>query len=299
MDIHIKAFLEYIRVEKRYSPKTVLAYRTDLEQFFSFVRSHVGIETVEEVKHHSVRAWIVFIMSEKGKAVTVNRKISALRSFYKWAVKMKVTETNPMLKVTAPKKPKKLPEVVPGKNMSALFDMTLEESVNEDEFTVTRDRFLLRLLYATGMRRAEIISLTLQCVDISRKEIRVTGKGNKVRSIPFTEHMIPLFQQYLEIRAKVQGLSTEVLFVRDNGKPMYEKLVYNIVQRKLSEITTLDKKSPHVLRHTFATHMLDEGADLNAIKELLGHASLAATQIYTHNSIAKLKEVYKKAHPEG
>ena len=295
----IETFLEYLRVERRYSPKTILAYGTDLKQFADFLRVCAEINDIALAKHPSVRAWIMHIMGENGTPVTVNRKISALRSFYKWATKRKWVDTNPMLKVLAPKKPKKLPEVVPGANMTRLFEIGSEEIAHPNDFEGTRDVFLLELLYATGMRRAEIIALTVSDVDISRREIRVLGKGNKVRSIPITDQLVRSFNKYLSVRSEIKHILSDHLFIRENGKPLYDKLVYRIVKTRLSAVTTLGKKSPHVLRHSFATHMLDEGADLNAIKELLGHASLAATQVYTHNSITKLKEVYKKAHPKG
>jgi integrase/recombinase XerC len=238
-------------------------------------------------------------MSSNFTATTVNRKISTLRSFFHWAIKKKHTSINPMLKITAPKKPKRLPEVVPETNIKRLFEVSLDDAVSDDPFTVTRDRFIVELLYSTGMRRAELVNLQPEDINLARQEIRVTGKGNKVRSIPITDNLIKHYQEYMDIRNKMESIESPKLFLTNKGKAIYEKLVYTIVRSKLNEVTTLKKKSPHVLRHTFATHLLDEGADLNAIKEMLGHASLAATQVYTHNSISKLKEVYKKSHPEG
>ncbi|MFZ1704594.1 MAG: tyrosine-type recombinase/integrase [Saprospiraceae bacterium] len=295
----IFSFIAYIRVEKKYSPHTCLSYQTDLEQFHGFVFKEYELNDILLVNHQVVRTWIVQLMTDNQKATSVNRKISALRSFFHWAIKKKKISSNPMLKVLAPKKPKKLPEVVPGNNIMRLFETDLNKVMEKPDFVSVRDIFMVELLYATGMRRSELKQLTLEDINMSRKEIRVTGKGNKVRSIPLTERLIASFLLYKETRNQVENVGHSYLFMTENGKPIYDKLIYNIVKDKLKEITTLGKKSPHVLRHTFATHMLDEGADLNAIKELLGHASLAATQVYTHNSISKLKEVYKKAHPEG
>jgi integrase/recombinase XerC len=298
-NIIIQEFIGYLRVEKKYSPKTCLSYEMDLKQFADFLQREFETEDILAIRHQPVRAWIVQMMSEDFKSTSVNRKISALRSFFKWALKMKKIEINPMLKVTAPKKPKKLPEVIPGANIMRLFEPSLEETVTENSFASRRNIFILKLLYATGIRRAELINLRTTDLDTYRKEIRVIGKGNKERRIPLTDTLLDSHRDYLDARAKLPNIQTDMLFVTEQGKPVYEKWVYNMVRSALQGITTLSKKSPHVLRHTFATHLLDEGADLNAIKELLGHASLAATQVYTHNSISKLREVYRKAHPEG
>jgi integrase/recombinase XerC len=298
-DPNIGEFISYLRVEKKYSPRTCVSYQHDLEQFFVFLSSEFELKEICLARHQAVRAWIVALMSEQFLAVSVNRKISSLRSFFRWALKKKKTDNNPMLKITAPKKPKKLPEIIPGNHITRLFETSIQTIHTENAFTTARDNFILELFYVTGMRRAELIQLTLGDFDLFRKEVRVTGKGNKVRGIPLTDSILHSYKVYLEVRSSVGPTDTDRVFITEKGKPVYEKLIYNIVRSKLANITTLAKKSPHVLRHTFATHMLDEGAELNAIKELLGHASLAATQVYTHNSISKLKEVYKKAHPEG
>lgn len=295
----IHSFIAYLRVEKKYSPKTCISYQNDLSQFTLFVKNQFETDDILHIRHTVVRAWIVDLMSSNFTATTVNRKISTLRSFFHWAIKKKHTTINPMLKITALKKPKRLPEVVPETNMKRLFELSLDDAVSDDPFSVTRDRFMVELLYSTGMRRAELVSLHPEDINLARQEIRVTGKGNKVRSIPITDNLIKHYQEYMDIRNKLESIESPKLFLTNKGKAIYEKLVYTIVRTKLNEVTTLKKKSPHVLRHTFATHLLDEGADLNAIKEMLGHASLAATQVYTHNSISKLKEVYKKSHPEG
>lgn len=293
------AFIAYLKVEKKYSAHTLISYENDLTQFNNFAENTFEVERLLDCNHQVVRAWVVSLMSSGQMPTSVNRKISTLRSFFGWAVKKDKIGINPMLKVTAPKKPKKLPVVVPGHNLQRLFEQDLKILAEGEDFNSVRDYFIIELFYSTGMRRAELKNLQIYDFDTSRKEIRVLGKGNKVRSIPVTDDLLKAFRKYLDIRATVPNIASSVLFVTEKGKPVHDKLIYNIVRSKLSGFTTLSKKSPHVLRHTFATHMLDEGADLNAIKELLGHASLAATQIYTHNSISKLKDVYKKAHPEG
>lgn len=295
----IEEFVGYLRVEKKYSPRTCTSYQLDLEQFAGFLQKEFEVDDLYAVRHQVVRSWIVHLMSDQLMASSVNRKISALRSFYRWALKKKLTSANPMLKIVAPKKPKKLPVTIPGHNLARLFEVSAGDLKAENDYVFVRDNFILELFYVTGMRRAELINLRLNDFNIHRKEVRVTGKGNKIRSIPLTGALIQKYQAYLKIRETLGTEHTDFVFLTEKGKPVYEKLIYNIVRHALGSITTLGKKSPHVLRHTFATHMLDEGAELNAIKELLGHASLAATQVYTHNSITKLKEVYKKAHPEG
>ena len=292
-------FIEYLRVEKKYSPKTCISYQLDLGQFESYLAQEYGLQDLGSVKHQVVRSWIVHLMTEQMHASTVSRKISALRSFYRWAVKKKKISNNPMLKIAAPKKPKRLPVSIPGNNLSRLFELSLVDVTGEPDFIRVRDSFIIELFYGTGMRRAELINLRLTDFNVHRKEVRVTGKGNKIRSIPLTDRILKNYQSYLMCRETKIVDNTDYVFLTEKGKHVYEKLIYNVVKNVLGNITTQGKKSPHVLRHTFATHLLDEGAELNSIKELLGHASLAATQVYTHNSISKLREVYKKAHPEG
>lgn len=238
------------------------------------------------------------MMSQDVQASSVNRKISALRSFYKWLIKKNRVEVNPMVKIITPKMPKRLPVVVRDVNISKLMESSIDINDNENaRYRNARDHFIIILLYSTGIRRAELVSLRLKDFDVSRKEIRVTGKGNKVRSIPLTDALLDVFKDYIEVRKSIAEPGDDTLLFSDSGKPIYARMVYNIVNRQLGAITTLTKKSPHVLRHSFATHMLDRGADLNGIKEILGHANLAATQIYTHSSIAKLKDIYAKTHP--
>jgi integrase/recombinase XerC len=289
-------FLKYLKVEKKYSGHTIISYENDLTQFSLFCDRNFEIQQISLVKHTQIRTWIVSMISEDISSTSVNRKISALRSFYKWLMKKDIIVLNPMLKVNAPKKPKRLPIIVQDANISRLMEKSI--IIDHDHtYEFARDQFIITLLYSTGIRRAELISLKISDFNLPRKEIRVVGKGNKVRSIPLTDEMIVSFKEYLKHRQQEISEDHDVLLLTSSGKPIYARMVHTIVNRQLSSVTSLEKKSPHVLRHSFATHMLDRGADLNAIKEILGHASLAATQVYTHNSILKLKEAYTKAHP--
>lgn len=294
----INEFLGYLQVEKKYSGHTITSYNNDLQAFASFCQKEYEVHFIGLIKHTHIRTWIVSMMSQDMQASSVNRKISALRSFYKWLMKKNRVEVNPMVKITTPKMPKRLPVVVRDVNISKLMESSIDVNDNENaRYRNARDHFIIILLYSTGIRRAELVGLRLKDFDVSRKEIRVTGKGNKVRSIPLTDALLDVFKDYIEVRKSIAEPDDDTLLFSDTGKPIYARMVYNIVNRQLGAITTLTKKSPHVLRHSFATHMLDRGADLNGIKEILGHANLAATQIYTHSSIAKLKDIYAKTHP--
>lgn len=264
-----------------------------------YCTSTYDTQEVQNVFHLHIRSWIVCMMTEGISAESVNRKISALRTFYKWMIRKGHIEINPTLRIIAPKKSKRLPVIVQNANISRLLKKNIAAEETIDPYAEARNTFILELLYHTGMRRAELVGLKLADINFSRSEIRVVGKGNKVRSIPMTESLTEAIKTYLLQRAKLDIKDTDALFLTGKGKKIYPRLVHSIVHSKLASITTLSKKSPHVLRHSFATHMLDRGADLNAIKELLGHASLAATQVYTHNSISKLKESYLNAHPKA
>jgi len=294
---NINSFIEFLRVEKKYSPQTLIAYTNDLNQFHDFCTQEYSVSAITGINHIYIRNWIVKMMTEGTTATTTNRKISALRTFFKWLLKRNLISLNPMLKITAPKKSKKLPVVVQDANISRLLEQDIAPT-GATSFSIARDHFIIELLYTTGMRRAELTNLRISDLDFNRQEIRVLGKGNKIRSIPITEKFVEVIKYYLSERMKLESIiDKEILILTDSGKKIYPRLVYKIVNEKLSFITSLKKRSPHVLRHSFATHMLDRGADLNAIKEILGHSSLAATQVYTHNSISKLKEVYRSAHP--
>ncbi|MBK9149746.1 MAG: tyrosine-type recombinase/integrase [Saprospiraceae bacterium] len=295
----IGRFLAYLEAERKYSPHTILSYQNDLNQLHTFIIHEFSIQTLEELSHSHIRSWMVHMMQEGVTAVSVNRKISALRSAFRWFKKKGFILQNPMLKITVPKKPKRLPVVVQKNSLERLLDDRISPN-EEDMYIHARNSMIIDLFYATGIRRSELKQLTTGDIDFFRKEIRVVGKGNKVRSIPITQPILDKLDQYLKIRNdNFPGIPEKCLFLTPKAKPVYDRMIYDIVHRELSQVNTAGKKSPHVLRHTFATHMLDNGADLNAIKEILGHASLAATQVYTHNSLSKLKEAYGKAHPRA
>jgi integrase/recombinase XerC len=295
----IPVFVRYLQVEKKYSQHTCDSYQKDIEQFSEFCLRTFDTEKWVDINHSFMRSWIVSMMSEGLTSTSVNRKISAMRSFYKWALKKKIVEKNPMIKIIAPKKSKQLPVIVSDANINRLLEKNIGEGGREEEYEFHRDHFIIQLLYSTGIRRAELVGLNIADINLARNEIRVTGKGNKTRSIPMTEMLKDAVLEYLGHRESHRIEDADALLLTEKGKRIYPRLIHNIVVQKLSAITTLSKKSPHVLRHSFATHMLDRGAELNAIKELLGHANLAATQVYTHNSIAKLKDTYAKSHPRS
>lgn len=294
MDITV--FLKYLELEKRFSTHTITAYKSDLLQFFAYLEDIYSLTSILEVRHFHIRAWIVELMQNKITPRSINRKLSTLKTYYKFLKRRKEIQENPMLKVIAPKVGKRLPVVVKEIELENLF-----EKINFGEgYAAVRDEMVMEMLYSTGMRRSELINLTPNDLDFFNDQVKVLGKGNKERLIPFARPLADRLKNYLEIRNDEFELgATDSLFLTGKGKIMYPKLVYNLVKKYLSQITTVEQRSPHVLRHSFATHLSNNGADLNAIKELLGHSSLAATQVYTHNSIEKLKRVYQQAHPKA
>ncbi|MEI7727208.1 MAG: tyrosine recombinase XerC [Bacteroidota bacterium] len=287
-------FLAYLQYEKRYSAHTVTAYRTDLDQFYEYLAHQYNITDIPGVTHPMIRSWLVDMLQNGIGARSVNRKLTTLKSFYKYLLRNGVVEINPMRKITSPKTPKRLPVFVEKDKMELLFDH-VDFGV---EFQGIRNKLILELFYATGMRLSELVNLKETDIDFHHDTIKVLGKRNKERLIPFGKKFEVLMVSYLEEKRNTFGHVNE-LFLTDKGKPIYSKMVYRIVTKYLGEVTTLEKKSPHVLRHTFATHLLNNGAELNAVKELLGHASLSATQVYTHNTIENLKRIYKQAHPKA
>lgn len=293
----ISEFLNYIEFERRYSAHTLSSYTKDLEQFAVFLKETYQIEKAEEIDFVFIRSWIALLMEEGNSPRTVNRKISTLKSYFRYLLKMGKISHNPSLKITGPKMRKKLPVFIEEKSM----DLFVTEFGNPKTFEEARDRLVVEMFYATGIRRAELIGLKVVDVDMDGQLIKVLGKRNKERLVPLHNSLIPLINSYLSYKQKTIDLPLQEahFFLTIKGKKMYPKLVYRIVNNYLSRVSTQKKKSPHVLRHTFATHMLNHGADLNAVKELLGHANLAATQIYTHNTIEKLKDIYKLAHPKA
>lgn len=287
-------FLAYIQYEKRYSPHTVTAYRTDLDQFFAFLSAQYQITEITDVDHAMIRSWLVFLMEYGDSPRSVNRKLTSLKSFYRFLLKEGVVENNPMRRIISPKTSKRLPEFVESENMAVLF----KHFDAGGGFSGIRDSIIIEMFYNTGIRLSELMNLKERDIDFHSDTIKVLGKRNKERIIPFSKKFGLLIKEYIKEKEKTFGAVPE-LFLTDSGRKMYAKCIYLIVKRHLGSITTLEKKSPHILRHTFATHLLNNGADLNAVKELLGHASLAATQVYTHNTIEKLKEIYKQAHPRA
>ena len=293
---HKESFLQYLLVEKRYSKHTIVSYRNDLEQFVTFLIELGHTAEAAGISSSEVRAWIVSLMDKGMSAVTVHRKISCLRIYFRWLRKEGLVSQNPVEKVVLPKRKKKLPVFVGEDSLDALLD-NYEFGTG---FSGVRNRTIIEMLYLTGMRRAELVGLRTGDVDLQSGLLKVTGKRNKQRIIPFIDSFRASLGQYIELRKEISGITSEDwFFLTDSGNKLYDKFVYNIVKKYLTMVTTIEKKSPHVLRHTFATHMLNHGADLNSIKELLGHANLSATQIYTHNTFEKLKEVYKQAHPRA
>lgn len=291
----ITEFIQYLQYEKRYSTHTVQAYQSDLEQFFLFIELHYSDTPIAHIQHFHIRSWLASLKENDLESRSINRKISTLKSFYKFLLRKGEVSQSPMSKIISPKNAKRLPVFVNQSNMESLLD----QAEFPTEYKGHLDRLILEILYQTGMRRAELLGIKLHDVDLYNHQIKVLGKGNKERIIPIARELQLLIESYIEMRNQLDHPNETFLLLRENGKPLYPKYVYNVVTAYLGMSTTLDKKSPHVLRHTFATHLLNQGADLNAVKELLGHANLTATQIYTHNTIEKLKDIYKKAHPKA
>jgi len=288
----VNKFLEYLEFEKRYSKYTIVSYKTDLLQFDTYL-SVIFEVGVEEATHVMIRSWMVTLVESGISSRTINRKKSTLQVFYKYLKAKVLIQESPMQKVVAPKVEKRLPHYVKKQDMESLFS----EVEFTNDFFGSRDRLILELFYSTGMRLSELVELKEGSV--LEDSIKVVGKRNKERVIPITSVMKGKIIDYIRLKRNEFPESTQSLFVTDKGEKLYQKFVYRKVKQYLSLVTSQGKKSPHVLRHTFATHMLDNGAELNAIKEMLGHASLSATQVYTHNSIEKLKNVYKQAHPRS
>lgn len=292
----MEEFLDFLRYEKRFSPHTVVSYQTDLTQFASFLKQEYELDDPRQATHSLIRGWIVQLMSQDLDPRTVNRKVACLRSFFKFLLRTHQVEANPMLRVKAPKMARKLPEFVPEEALNRL----LNNFEFEDNFGGVRDQLILETLYGTGIRLSELLGIAEADLDLAGRTVRVTGKGNKQRLVPLNPSLLLVLERYRAARQVEFGPQGGVLLRTDKGAPLYEKLVYRTVKRYLSQISTsAAHQHPHSLRHAFATHLLGKGADLNAIKELLGHASLAATQVYTHLSVDRLKSVFDQAHPRA
>lgn len=290
----LNAFLAYLQFEKRYSVHTITAYSNDLVQFFDFVETQYEGIPYTHITGTMVRTWLASMKEEELTGKTLNRKISSLKSFYKYQIQQGQLAKSPMETVISPKVNKRLPAFVAEQDMEQLLT-NLEFAEGWKGYT---EKMVIQLFYATGMRLSELIQCKEQQLDLSKRIVKVLGKGNKERMIPISPELANELKQYIQQKpATAQGNAH--LFVTEKGKALQPRAVYSFVKFYLSQVTTLQKKSPHVLRHSFATHLMNNGADLNAVKELLGHASLAATQVYTHNTIEKLKEVFAKAHPKA
>lgn len=292
----VESYLNYLQHEKRYSPHTVLAYRTDLVQFNEYIEQTYEMGP-EEAKYVHIRDYIVHLMEDEVGANSIGRKLSSLRGFYKYLYRQKIILTSPMSLIKAPKTPERLPVFIEEQKLDHLLD---SGEFFDATFSSVRDKMVIEVLFGTGMRLAELLGLKETDIDFYQEAVKVLGKRKKERIIPVTKQLINQLKEYIELKSLQKfNNKTDDLFVTNKGTAVYPVFIYKIVKSYLTYISTQDKKSPHVLRHSYATSLLNRGADLNAIKELLGHASLAATQVYTHNSIERLKSIYKQAHPKA
>lgn len=292
----IIAFLDALRFEKRYSPHTIRSYQDDLTQFFDFLQVQFGELTISQVSPSLVRSWLASLKDAKLTAKSINRKISALKSFFRYQMRVGIIEVTPMTNIVAPGIGKRLPQYIDQKDMAAL----LTDVDFPDTWKGKTDYLLISIFYQTGIRESELVNLKETDVDLANATMKVLGKGNKERIIPLNDSLARQMDEYRSDKRKVlDAYSADYLLVSKNGKKLYARYIYRVVHDYLGQVTTVKKRSPHILRHTFATHLTNNGADLNAVKELLGHSSLAATQVYTHNTIERLKDIHKKAHPKS
>jgi len=288
--MYLKEFINYIQSEKRYSDYTITSYKVDLNQFFNYLIEEYKIDNPENVTFKIVRNWISYLLESGLKPRSVNRKISSLKSYFKFLVISNYSDSNPTLKITSPKTSKRLPVFLEKEKINSLLDAKYFDK----NFIGYRDKLIIELFYFTGIRLSELLNISIKDIDFNNSQIKVLGKRNKERLIPLTYTLILELKNYIN-----KHNLNSYLFVDENNNKLYSKKVYRIVNKYISKVSSLKKRSPHVLRHSFATHMLNNGADINAIKEILGHSNLSATQIYTHNSIKKLKNVHKQAHPKA
>ena len=293
---HIQQFLNYLSFQKRYSPHTITSYQNDLTAFFDFLLTQFGETQLPEVKTTFVRSWLAELKGKGMESKSINRKISSLKSFFKYQLRQQTILVSPMTAIISPKVKKRLPQFVDKTDISTL----LTHVEFPDTWAGKTDELILHLFYNTGMRQAELTGLKETDISKINGTIKVLGKGNKERIIPVSSQLVQKMEAYMACKRKAfEVFDKVVLLITASGKKLYPRYVYSTVNKYLAKVTTIDKKSPHVLRHSFATHLMNNGADLNAVKELLGHSSLAATQIYTHNTIEKLKDIHKKAHPKA
>ncbi len=293
--MRIQKFIDYLLLEKKYSPQTVVAYQKDIEAFQLFLTQEFTNSEVSKANYSQIRSWIVQLVDCAISNRTINRKISSLNSYYKFLLKTESINANPLMKHKALKVSKKIQIPFSETEINSVLN-----SMNTDTFEDVRDKLIVELFYSTGIRRIELVQLQLKDVDLSQGHIKVLGKRNKERIIPLIPSVIKTVETYLQKRTKLDTIiDSSILFLTKKGAKVYEMLVYRIITGYFDNISTKVKKSPHILRHSFATHLLNNGADLNSVKEILGHSSLAATQVYTHNSVAELKKVYEKSHPRS
>ena len=287
-------FLNYLKLEKRYSFNTVRAYKNDLCQLNSFLEDVYDC-SLKNVEYFMLRSWLAYMLKNGIAPRSVNRKITCIKSFFKFLFRESLVKSNPTLKLVSPKTNKNIPTFIRQENIQKLLD----DIVFENSYSGFRDKLILEIFYSTGIRLSELINIKISDVNLEIKMLKVLGKRNKERLIPLTKELIEKIDKYLKMRETIKIFDVKYLLLTNKGKKLYPSLVYRSVNYYLSLVTNIDKKSPHILRHSFATHMLNNGADLNSIKELLGHSNLSATQVYTHNSIDKLKKVYNQAHPRA
>ncbi len=298
INLYVESFVNFLKYEKRFTSNTLIAYQTDLAQFDTFLRFECEDlpPSVTDISHRHIRAWIVSMLDDKISARSINRKLSCLKTYFLFLMRNGYIEVNPMRKVLMPKVAKRLPVSIPEPTLQRLF----EETSFGIGFEGIRNRAVIETLYNTGIRRGELLTITLQDVDLPYNQIKVMGKGDKQRLIPFGRALGEVLTAYLEARKETFPVSEEkAFFLNDKGAAIQDFQVYRLVKKHLSTVTTIEKRSPHTLRHSFATHLSEHGADLEAIKKLLGHSSLAATQVYTHNSVEKLRKSYEQAHPKS
>jgi len=292
----IQEFLNYLTFQKRYSQNTIISYQNDLTGFFDFTFLEYDIVSINEITAATVRTWLAYLKENKASSKTINRKISSLKAFFKYQLKLKNITVSPVASVSSLKVSRRLPSFIDQKDINTL----LTHDFFPDTFEGKTNFLIFEILYQTGMRRNELINLKEKDVDKSSGTIKVLGKGNKERLIPANNDLLKMITEYIsEKQNEFPGLSETWLLINKKGKKLYPKYVYNIVKNNLGKVSTNQRKSPHILRHSFATHLTNNGAEINAIKELLGHSSLASTQIYAHNTIEKLKKVHKQAHPKS
>jgi len=292
----IESFLQHLQYEKRLSRNTVIAYANDLRQLESFLLKNFQESNLTAASYHMIRSWIVSCVERGSQPRSVNSKIACLRSFYKFLLEQEVISIDPTVRIPVLKTSKRLPSFIKESDMTSLLD----GDGFENTFEGIRDRLILEMFYGTGLRLSELIGLRNDSIDTANRTVRVLGKRNKERVIPFTAALVPLVKEYIATRNRdVEKKDHGIFFVRANGEPCYPVMIYKIVRKYLDKFPAMQKRSPHVLRHTYATHLLNNGAELNAVKDLLGHTSIAATQVYTHNTTEKLKKVFEQAHPKA